>query len=541
MHRMARNCLSASSRTRRAATTRQRRPSPTGRTSLASSGKRGLCCLVCALAAALALLLSSPVVAGAQELAAPAGVPVTVTINPLAPGPAVPRRFLGLSFEAAALAQVADLSRHGDLVKLLRSLGPGMLRFGGITADENVAWVDASTPRPAWASSIIDEAQLRAIGTLARRTGWQVLLTVGMAHFEPQAAAREVAAAHRALGSYLAAVEIGNEPDSYGAHGYRQLPWIAQGYEEQVTVYREAIETLTRGVRIAGPDVSGSGAFAEWGEEEALAQRPALLTGHHYPLGCAQKPPPTIEALLSPVIRNLEARSLATYSKVAQLNGIPLRIDESNTVSCGGVAGISNTFASALWATSYITQAMAAGTAGINIESSPTNCTGYTPVCAPDPSALAHGKLRAEPEWYALLLTSSLVGDHPLPSTIAAEATPNLVATCFLAPDHTVKVVLVDDEPPGASPLALHLNLGEPMGAASILRLTAPAQSATDRVLLGARAVATNGSWAEPVPESRVVSAASGTLAVELGASSAALVTISPRTPFRSTSARLRR
>jgi hypothetical protein len=152
-----------------------------------------------------------------------------VTIAPLDPGRPVPQRFLGLSFEAAALGQLAQYARHGNLVGLLRSLGPGMLRFGGITADENVAWTDASTPRPAWASSAIGPAQLRAIGVLARRSGWRVLLTVGLAHYEPSAAAREVATAHRELGPYLAAVEIGNEPNAYGSHGLRELPWIAQG------------------------------------------------------------------------------------------------------------------------------------------------------------------------------------------------------------------------------------------------------------------------------------------------------------------------
>ena len=74
-----------------------------------------------------------------------------------------------------------------------------------------------------------------------------------MAHYEPTAAAREVAAAHRALGPYLAAVEIGNEPNAYGSHGFRQLPWIAQGYEEQVSEYREAIAALTPGCRSPVP------------------------------------------------------------------------------------------------------------------------------------------------------------------------------------------------------------------------------------------------------------------------------------------------
>ncbi len=172
-----------------------------------------------------------------------------------------------------------------------------------------------------------------------------------MAHFEPQAAAREVAAAHAALGRALVAVEVGNEPDAYGRHGFRVAPWGAQTYEEQVAVYREAIDALTPGVRFAGPDVSGSGAFAEWGNAEALSESPALLTGHHYPLGCAQTPAPSD--------RNAAQRRSAGAARRARwkptsasrvTHGIPFRVDEAGSVSCGGVAGISDTFAAALWA-----------------------------------------------------------------------------------------------------------------------------------------------------------------------------------------------
>ncbi len=427
----------------------------------------------------------------------------------------------------AALGQLVQYANHGNLVELLRSLGPGMLRFGGITADENVAWTDSQTPKPAWATSTIGPAQMNELGLLARRSGWQVLLTVGMAHYEPTAAAREVAAAHRALGPYLAAVEIGNEPNSYGSHGFRELPWIAQGYEEQASAYREAIEALTPGVPIAGPDVSGSGAFSEWGEEEALAQSPVLLTGHHYPLGCAQTPPPSIEALLSSAGRGAAALSLASYMAVSELRDIPLRIDEANTVSCGGVAGISNTFASALWATGYITQAMAAGTAGINLQGNPTNCVGYTPLCAPDPTALAQGELRSQPEWYALLLTHTLIGDRPLSTTISAEGAPNIVAAGFSGPGHSLKVILCNNEPEGTSPLAVQLEAGAGAGAAQIQRLTDSSPSATSGALLAGRAVAANGSWRAPLRAENVVDHA-GTVTVELSPGSAALVTVTP-------------
>ncbi len=470
--------------------------------------------------------------ARAHAAAVAGALPVTVAINPLAPGPAVPQRFLGLSFEAAALTQLSRYGDRGNLVALLRSLGPGMLRFGGITADENVAWADAQTPRPAWASSTIGPAQMHALGVLARRSGWQVLLTVGLAHYEPAAAAREVAAAHRALGANLAAVEIGNEPDSYGSHGLRELPWLAQTYEEEVSSYRQAIDALTPGVPIAGPDISGSGIFSNWGEAEALTQQPVLLTGHHYPLGCAQTPPPSIELLLSEGTRAREARSLATYMGLQSANGIPVRIDETNTVSCGGVPGISNTFASALWAAGYITQAMTAGTAGINLEGNPRNCPGYTPLCTPDPAAIASGQLSAEPEWYALLLTSSLVGARPLPSAITASTPPNLAAASFLGPEHSLKVVLVDDEPRGAQPLAMQLQLGSASGTAQILRLTAPAQNASSGVLLGGRTVAADGVWSPPArPET--VPVRGGTVALGLPADSAALVTVTRAKPAR--------
>jgi hypothetical protein len=477
-----------------------------------------------AAVAGLLLTLCAP---AATANAAP--LPVTVTINPFDPGQPVPPRFLGLSFETAELGQLAEYASRGNLVSLLRSLGPGVLRFGGITADENIAWSDASTPRPAWATNVIDAAELRGIGKLARLSGWQVLLTVGMAHYEPQAAAREVAAAHAALGPYLAAVEIGNEPDAYGKHGFRTLPWIAQGYEEEVSSYREAIEALTPGVPIAGPDVSGSGSFIEWGEEEALSQTPALLTGHHYPLGCAQTPAPSIEGLLSAATRAREARSLATYMSVSRAQGgVPLRMDETNSVSCGGVAGISDTFASALWATGYITQTMTAGMVGVNLQGNFANCVGYTPLCAPDPADVAAGRLRPQPEWYALLLARSLIGERPLPTTISAEGSPDLVAASFLGPDHSLQVVLVDDEPPASSPLALRLNVGVGAGGASILPLTAPSPSATSDVLLAGSAVAPNGSWRAPVPAARVATH-SGTLALELAPASAALITVSRR------------
>jgi hypothetical protein len=143
---------------------------------------------------------------------------------------------------------------------------------------------------------------------------------------------------------------LGNEPNAYALHGLRSEPWTFVQYDEQVAAYRSAIEAAAPGIALAGPDVSGSSAFESWGVGEVVDQTPALLTGHHYPLGCEQTPAPTIARLLSPQIRRLEVSSLERYMSVANASELPFRLDETNTVSCGGLEGISDTFASALWA-----------------------------------------------------------------------------------------------------------------------------------------------------------------------------------------------
>jgi hypothetical protein len=478
-------------------------------------------------ALAAATLVLALALVGIARAAPTRPIPVAASFYASEPGAPVPQDFLGLSFEAGSLAQIASYSGSGDMVTLLRSLGVGVLRFGGVTADEQTAWIDAATPRPAWALGVLEASNLDALGSLAAQSGWHVLLTLGLGHFEPRSAAREAAAAKAALGESLEAIELGNEPDSYARHGLRPQPWTPEIYDEQVDVYRSAIEAIAPGIPLAGPDTSGSSAYEKWGLSEAIYERPALLTGHHYPLSCAEQPPPTITRLLSQPIRQLEEVSLRRYLFIARETEVPFRLDETNTVSCGGVPGISNTFASALWAVNYLARAMSMGVAGINLQGNPANCEGYTPVCAPSAEALATGALRAQPEWYALLLAKALIGERPLRTSVRPADRPNVEVSTFLAADGTLQFVAVDDDPPGARGVALHLHVGRGFHGASILALTAPSPTALSGVRLGGREVEPNGAWSQPA---RLPHAPNrhGLITVKLAPSSAALVTVSP-------------
>ena len=483
-----------------------------------------------ARAGASSSLPARPAATPAAIPAAPAAeaTPVAVHLASGAGSP-VPARFLGLSFEASSLPQIGSYAAGGDFTGLLRSLGPGVLRFGGVSADTRIAWSDASTPPPSWTPSVLKAADLRRLGELAARSGWQVLLTVGLAHYAPAVAAREVRAAKTALGPWLAGVEVGNEPDAYARHGFRSAGWSPGRYNIEVRRYLQAIAKLTSGITLAAPGVSGSHSFVKWGRVVARAQRPALLTGHHYPLGCHQTPPPSIAALLSAQTRRMAAASLARYLSISRRSRIPFRMDEAGSVSCGGRPGISNTFAAALWATDYIAKAMSAGVQGINLQGNPANCLGYSPVCATSAAALARGELTARPVWYALLLTKALIGDRPLSTLVAAPAHPNLTVHAMLAADGSLHFVIVDADPPGSRPAAVSLHVGPRYGAASVLSLSAPSLEATSGVTLGGRAVAGDGSW-QASSAGPSIPATGGVVAVTVSAASAALVTVKPAT-----------
>ncbi len=476
-------------------------------------------------AGALAMLPASAAGGGrAPARAAPTpGGALTVSFTGAA-GPPVPARFLGLSFEAQSIPDLARLATEGDLPVLLRSLGSSVLRLGGVTADSEAAFAGPGAAVPAWAQTTISTSDLQGVATLARESDARVLLTLGLAHDDPQAAAAEAAAAQRALGTSLLALEIGNEPDAYGRHGLRPLPWTFAQYAPEIEAYRSAIAAAAPGLALAGPDTTGA-SFAAWGPPEGRTLHPTLLTAHRYPLVCSAVPAPSIDGLLSAATRARELTQLRSDAAIARAAHIPLRIDETNSVSCGGRAGVSDTFASALWAVQLITEAMQLGITGVNFHDLPASCAGYSALCATDPAALAAGHLVAAPEWYALLLTRGLTGERPLATTLQPSSAA-VVAAAF-GGRGTARVVLVDSDAGGRA-RAVRLVVGGAYTRASVVTLTAPSLAATTGVRLGGRAVNAAGELLGPLQRTSVRSA-HGSIVLALAPASAAVVTLSAR------------
>ncbi|HYB23786.1 MAG TPA: hypothetical protein VED41_08315, partial [Solirubrobacteraceae bacterium] len=342
---------------------------------------------------------AAPVTPAPRATPPPQGRPASVSVALVHPGPTVPSGFLGLSFENAALPRIATLAHTGALTQLLRSLGHGSLRFGGISADTGVAWSpDGSVPR--WASVAISTRDLASVAALVRSIGWKILLTVNLGHYDPGEAAGEAAAAHALLGTDLAAIEIANEPDRFHAEGLRPASWNFPRYEEQFDAYRNAIAQAAPTVAFAAPDASSGMPVLPW-VRQAAQLHPALLTDHYYPLTACDNTP-TVGELLSGELRAGESSMLSSLRAIQGSSAIPLRLDETNDISCKGEPGVSNTFASALWAADYIPRAMATGIQGLDFHDLISLRGAYSPLVA---SATG---LHANPEWYALLLAQRL-------------------------------------------------------------------------------------------------------------------------------------
>ncbi len=469
------------------------------------------------------------------------GQPVRVAVGSSAGGARVPTDFLGLSFESASLPYLASYARGGTLVALMRELGPGVLRIGGLSADKLTAWLAQGGRLPAWAQIALSGGEIGDIGALLGASGWRAILTANAAHFNPQAAAQEAASAQSLLGGHLLALSIGNEPDRYVREGLLAPGWSFAAYARRYRAYREAIGRTAPAAALAAPDASSGLSVLPW-VRSAIALHPGLLTDHFYPLTACDEEHPTIAGLLSAGVAREEAALLSALHALSAQAHIPLRIDEANDISCHGEPGVSNTFASALWAVRFISRAMSAGLAGVNFHDLLAESDAYSPLVfagagnaatAADARAAARGDpigplaLHANPEWYALLMTSALDGSTALPTSEQGPQT--LYAQAYRAPDGTLRIVLDNTALPGSAPLAVRLAIaGGPYRAGSILRLAAPSPAASAAVSLGGAQVSAAGAWRPQLP----LPAPSGnpsSPALELPPASAALLTLQAR------------
>jgi hypothetical protein len=198
-------------------------------------------------------------------------------------------------------------------------------------------------------------------------------------------------------------------------------------------------------------------------------------------------------------------------------------VDELNSVSCGGTRGVSDTFASALWALDSLFALDQAGVDGVNIHVFPGAHYGLFSF------ARTNGGWSASvtPEYYGLLMFARAAppGSRLIPVAKIARTPVKVWATMHRT---TIRVVLINEGAPQQQVL-----LSPPAGAsgpALAEQLLAPSLDATSQVTLGGQTFGSStdtGILPEP-PQTATIWPQSGAYPITLPPASATLLKWTP-------------
>jgi glycosyl hydrolase family 79 len=428
--------------------------------------------------------------------------------------------FIGLSYESAILAGGGYFTPdNASVLGIIRLLGEnGVIRIGGNTSERTVWRAEA---KPAAADSfVMTPASVDRLAAAMRVLGWKLIYGLNLARGTPEEAAEEAAYVARAVGSYLLAFQIGNEPDGFGRWtAVRPKTYDAAAFLAEWRTFHAAIRSRVPDAYFAGPDVA-----AETNWVAALAERNpeglVLLTRHYYADGPAGAPHVTLAKLLrsdGQIVPLLE--QLAHYSRAYRL---PYRIAETNSVYNEGQPGVSDTLGAALWGLELMFQVAAAGAAGINFHAGVHNVRAsddkaYTPI-----TRNGSGSHRAAPLYYGMLMFAQAARGALVPARLASDSS-DLKAFAVRAQEGTLRVCLINkDFRRGAR---VRIDPGRSFVVASVMRLAGPAADAASGVTLGGASVDEFGGWA---PAINVVALPTGRdITVDVPAASAVLVSMS--------------
>ncbi|HEX4119439.1 MAG TPA: immunoglobulin domain-containing protein, partial [Verrucomicrobiae bacterium] len=300
-------------------------------------------------------IVTDPVSASAQSqtvsFSLPATSGVSLAVNTLSPGPAIPRDFLGLSFEEANLRSngvgvvgyMFD-SSDTELVTLFTNLGIKNLRIGGTSVDTNNEVIPVYIPT---------NQDVDALFRFAPAAGVEVSLSFRLENGNSQLDAALAAYTWSNYNQYLTCFEIGNEPDDYG-NADPQITGFSS-YLAKWTSFEQAILNAAPSAKFAGPDSAGTAYAGEFANAETGSTNITTIFSHFYAGGNSSSltPAQIIAGMLSASWDTSTYPShLNNTEAIANADGFPFRSTEFNSYVADypGLPGGNNVFASALYA-----------------------------------------------------------------------------------------------------------------------------------------------------------------------------------------------
>jgi hypothetical protein len=406
------------------------------------------------------------------------------TVGTVGPG------FVGLAYEKQALSTSLLTASNSDLIGLFKRLGSSVLGVGGSSVDTLVWTPNGNGQTPGQ----IAPPDIDALASFLRATGWTCIYGINlggsaMGAIAPALAAAEVAYVSQQLGASLVGIELGNECERYGdPSSYYPYNWSIEKFESLWMQYRNAILAATPSAPLTGPaaasDVYGwTIPFGEYVTRNDIS----LLTQHY----TRTSTNPTVDDLVSPDLALTTLLQQLQYG--AQSIDIPFRIDTCSSYADGGIAGVSNAYASSLWAIDMVFNTALGSASGLNFNAGANTAT--SPI-ADSPNTAT---LTPQPLYYGLLM-ATLAGQGRLLSTQLSAGSLNVTSYAVSNPGGGLSLVVVNKD--ATQNLDLSIALPATMTSATLLQMTqlsaganTPDLTALSGVTIQGSPVAANGAF----------------------------------------------
>ncbi len=411
-----------------------------------------------------------------------------------------------------------------------------MVRIGGDSTD-TTWWPTRSLLRSGGLSFGLTPRWIAVARSLALAVHAHLILGVNLNAEQPQLAAAEARALLFGIGATnVEALEIGNEPALYPA-----FPWYrtrrgkavfarrpGYGFASFRHEFASVATLMPRTARLAGPTLGGPDWMGDLARFTATEPRLGLVTLHQYPFNrCFSQPGsptyPTVTRLLSRYGSRGVEPALTRYVDIARHDGLALRLDETNSVSCGGKRGVSDTFASALWALDSLFALARIGVVGVNFHSFPGAAYELFRF------RLAHGRWSATvaPVYYGMLMFAQAAPPGSRLLRLTTTGSGNLRAWSTRATDGTLRVVLINDDLSRRHVVLVRASAR--FATATTVSLTAPSPYARGGVEYGGRSfgIASTGLLSRPAA-THTLASGPGRYLITVAPASAAMLTLAP-------------
>ncbi|PSS11012.1 hypothetical protein PHLCEN_2v3308 [Hermanssonia centrifuga] len=235
-----------------------------------------------------------------------------------------------------------------------------------------------------------------------------------------------VESGERILGDTLLGFQVGNEPDLYAQHQHRPSTYAPSDYTTEFGQWRDAWQNDAN-IPVKNNMIGPSLSLANWALEDVW--NTGFLTDYQTQLSAlsVEKYPADNCAALyaglgTPVVpQDVYAEYLTHYSGVnivkpmlnstmiAQQQGKPFIMFETNSASCGGFAGVSNSFGIALWALDYGLQMVFSNFTHALVHVGGQNVY-YNPFTPPPTNQSTFHQWSVGPIFYPLMIMPEILG-----------------------------------------------------------------------------------------------------------------------------------